>query len=145
MSIKLAIIAKAPSLFDQLVEAHTTEYHAKEDVVVLKVPGIGPASLDIADPDLGMLALVAAAFDPEAPLAQVDLVTAFQKTVSVEDGYVTFRPSLAKGARAVKILVGQWADFVRFLSVANDSIGEALVAYREQAKALNAEARKAAE
>lgn len=117
--------------------------------------GRGSSKLTISGADSSDAAEVLAAFDPHAPdtaEADVSVAEAIRRTIAVEgdapeegkadERNVTFRTSLKRNARTVRIPIGEWGDF-QALSAEVDGAMDRMVNYfREQRAAVEADADK---
>jgi hypothetical protein len=128
--MKLAITGIQLSMFDRLNNNYNTDFSAETGILTVSQPNLGPKSLDITSDDIGQFAGVLADFDPKVS-AGLSLIETVEKTLEQGEEFVTFRTSMAKGARTVKIPVGEWPDFVRWWGAAAETAPDLIIQYRK--------------
>jgi hypothetical protein len=136
MSIGLGIAGIVLSMFDRLNNHYSTSYDGKTKLVTISQPDLGPKSLDINSDEIDNFVGVLAAFDPEVELSQAETVRRTLELVTVKGEEVyRFKTSTASGSRAVVIPKDDWSDFVKWWTMAADSVEDTIAKYQ----AMNAE------
>lgn len=111
--MKLAIAGVQLSMFDKLNNNYNTSFEKEKGTLTISQPNLGPKSLDISSDDIYSFAAIIAKFDPKENEG-LSMLKTVEKTIENDGECVTFRTSMAKGARAVKVPAGDWPDFVRW-------------------------------
>jgi hypothetical protein len=100
--------------------------------------GRGSAKVEVDSTDLSTVREYLAGWEPEDTSALSPL-ECIQRTIERDsDGNVTFKTSLAKNSRSVKIPADSWADFLGYLEALEGHVPAAIERY----KAIQAEANK---
>ena len=105
--------------------------------------GRGSAKVELTGDQLPSVADALEAFDADADLSGLSPEECIARTISRDsDGVTTFKLSLAKNSRAVKIPAGEWDNFCTLMRANANSVEAAVAHYRNLSE--SAEAAEAA-
>lgn len=104
----------------------------------------GSTRMELTGPQLIEVSELLGGWGPvqvSADLSSFSPAEAIRSTISREtDGVTTFKVSLEKNSRTVKIPAGQWESFVGYMEACAQSIPDAVEFYRSEVLAMEAEA-----
>ena len=89
--------------------------------------GRGSAKLELTGDQFPSVADALEAFSPDADLSGLSPAECVERTISRDkDGNTTFKLSLAKNSRTIKIPAGEWDNFLGYVRACSDSIPAAV-------------------
>jgi len=93
--------------------------------------GRGSSKVDLNGGDVPGVVAALYNFDPEEDLSHLSPVECIGRTiVRAKDGSTTFKLSLAKNARSVKVPAGEWNNFLEYMDTVQESIPLAVAHYQ---------------